>query len=62
MPRYEHSIVLIIEADSFEESVREAEYVAQGLGVEGEEAFVPPYEHDNEGQRVLYLHAEDTSL
>jgi hypothetical protein len=62
MPSFEHSIVIVIEADTFEESAQIAEDIAEGLGVEGENASVPPYEHDNEGQRVLYLLPEGVSL
>jgi len=62
MPRYEHAIIVIVEADTFEVSAQIAEDIASGLAVEGEEAFTSPYEHDNEGQRVLYLLPEGVSL
>lgn len=61
MPSYAHAIIVVIEADTFEESERIAMDIADGLGVEGENAGVPPYEHDNYGQRVLYLPPEGVS-
>jgi hypothetical protein len=56
MPQFAHAIVVYIEADDYEGSLKIAEDIAEGLGIEGENCHVPHYEHDNENQRMVYLH------
>lgn len=58
MPRYVHAILVVIEAEDYDASASIVDDIAEGLGVEGEYAFTPHYEHDNDGQRVVYLPAE----
>lgn len=58
---YEIAIVVSIPASTYEDALAQAEELAEsmstdaGMGVEA----ISSYEHDNDGQRVLYLHAED---
>jgi hypothetical protein len=56
MPQFGHAIVVYIEADTYEASLKIAEDIAEGLCIDGEECEVPHYEHDNENQRMVYLH------
>lgn len=58
------AIVVTIPADSYDEALREAGLLAEGLGNSEElrvEA-VQSYDDDYEGQRVLYLHNEEEPL
>jgi hypothetical protein len=56
MPQFAHAVVVYIEADDYEGSLKIAEDIAEGLCIDGEEATVPHYDHDNENQRMVYLH------
>ena len=58
---YVVAILVTIPAASYEAALKEAETMAEnwsqdaGIGVE----VVRDHEHDNDGQRVVYLHPED---
>lgn len=58
---YTVALLVSIPADNYEAALQEAEDMAEGLGIMEELSVsaVTDYEHDNEGQRVLYLHPED---
>ena len=64
MKFYEFAIVVTIPADKYEDAVAEAEEVAENLGMDAGigVSLELNYEHDNDGQRVLYLHPEDKPL
>jgi hypothetical protein len=59
MPRYAHAIIVVTEGEDYLTSMIIASDIADGLGIEGENASLASYEHDNEGQRVVYLPPED---
>ena len=61
MPRFDHAIIVSFDAPTYEDSLREAKYLSNGLADEGEIVQTPIYAYDNEGQRVLYLHPENES-
>lgn len=52
MPRYDHALIVSIDANSYEESLTKL-YQFTGNAID-----MPSYEHDNSGQRMLYLHPE----
>ena len=64
MPLYDFAYVVTIEADSWDNAMREAKNLAEGL--QDEEMCVLDYgdETDNERQRVVYLHpaGEDNGM
>lgn len=62
MPAYDVALLVTIEADSYEEALGEARMLAEGVASAEELSCsaVLDYERDNEGQRVLYLHPEET--
>jgi len=57
--------IITVQATSYDEAVSMVQDAAEHM-LDGDEALqadvVTNYEHDNEGQRVLYLHAEDDPL
>jgi len=57
---YDIAFVVTFEAESYDEALREAAWLAEGVGNQEEISFsaVIHYERDDEGQRVLYLHDE----
>ncbi len=58
--KYDMALVLSVEAESYKQAERMAKYIAEGLGQEEVNVSATfDYEHDNDGQRVLYLHPED---
>lgn len=61
MQQWDMAIIVTIDAENYEEAKAAADVISAELSASGEfEAFTPHYEHDNEGQRVVYLHNEDT--
>jgi hypothetical protein len=62
MASYDIALILTVEADSYDEALTQAAYVAEGVGNDGENiSAVFNYERDNDNQRVLYLHPIDPS-
>lgn len=61
MPKFDIAFVGSIEADDYEQAIRLAGHLAAGVGDSDQIPFsaVECYEHDNTGQRVLYLHPEN---
>jgi len=59
MPTFTHAIIIHIDAEDSVEAERAARHIAQGLGdMEESTCYVADYEHDNDGQRVIYLPAD----
>jgi hypothetical protein len=61
MPRFDIPLLVTIEADTYAEAIREGHDLADGIGQTEElsVSVVLNFEHDNDGQRVLYLHPEN---
>ena len=58
--RYDMAILITVDARSYEGAQGITEDIAAGLGDSQQIACsAPSYEHDNSGQRVLYLHPEN---
>jgi hypothetical protein len=63
MPRYEHALILIVDAPTYEESMKIADDIATGLQVEGEEALLcNNYSYDLDNGRVVYLTPHNVAL
>lgn len=58
--QYDHALVITVIGASYEDSVKVVKQIADGIGQEGENISVADYEHDNSGQRVVYLHPEES--
>jgi hypothetical protein len=55
--RYDVALLISIDAPTYDDALRYADMVAEGIGQEGENvSAVQDYDYDNDGQRVLYLH------
>jgi hypothetical protein len=59
MPLFDIPLVHQVKANTYEQAVDAAETFAWEHQKDGMSIWVAPYEHDNEGQRVIYLHAEN---
>ena len=60
MQEFDVAIVVTIEANTYDGALRIANNIAEGLEIDGETAeAITNYDHDNDGQRVLYLHPEN---
>ena len=56
MPKYDVALVVSIEADTYNEALKSAVDLADGIAQDGELiCAITAYDSDNEGQRVLYL-------
>lgn len=59
--KYDMAIIVTVDAGSYDGAERQVKAIAGGLGDDGincSAATNGDFEHDNEGQRVLYLHPE----
>jgi hypothetical protein len=63
MATYEIPIVVKVRASSYEEAIKLTEKITirgnKKKGLSKLAPTIPWHEHDNLGQRVIYLHAED---
>lgn len=60
MPKYDIALILTVDARNYDAALVHAHDVAAGVGMDEENiSAVFNYEHED-GQRVLYLHPEDS--
>lgn len=63
MSYYDMALIITVEADTYDEAFDKADDIAAGLSdmqqIPASAIFL--YDHDNEGQRVLYLHPESAT-
>ena len=61
MNRYDMAIIVTVDADNYEAAEQTAKNIAAWIGYLGRItcSVVLAYEHDNDGQRVVYLHPEN---
>jgi hypothetical protein len=60
MERYDMALIITVDAENYEDAQQITDNIAAGLGdTEQIACSAAPYEHDNDGQRVVYLHPED---
>jgi hypothetical protein len=58
MSQYDVALIVSIDASTYKDALRSALDLAKGIAQDGENiSAVTHYEHDNEGQRVVYLDA-----
>ena len=60
--KFDIPVVLEVEAPSYEEAIKkvtECMVVTNHVTGDDVEASIPSHEHDNDGQRVIYLHPEN---
>ena len=61
MSQFHIALIVTFTADTYADALKQADQLAEGIGIT-EEILVSAqlsYDHDNEGQRVLYLHNEE---